>query len=373
MKLSSGFLSRFIEIFGVSCYLKAKFKNNLFKKSNSVCDGEIPGLRDLLRTIRVMKGTMAGGDENLEELKKMAQKQLYLSTLEFSIYFFALRHPHLFIKYVIECLYPVYKGRFGRHKDEGARIYFVNNFIGGKTAILFLIADFMKNGGKSLVFVDEGVFNVLKRMFRVILESIGGVETPFITGPDRFILNGSHFIKYFGESGRNSEIVFLNSRKKENLYRALHYFKSGLYCLVMIPETAAETKRKITVEMLGRELMLPGGIGILLKKASSVVSVLPDASLNPMLPELIIKEYSGNFDKEALLQIIVKSCERLSYVRPDLYLPFNFPSMWKNLYPMDNEIDKSIVDILPLKEKCLILLSDGQFLIGSRHKLKEFV
>ncbi len=379
MRPSLFVLSLWIEIFGIFCYLRALLKKKLRVKIPGAEGGERPEpieLKDMLRTIRVMKGTMAGEDESLGALKKMVQKQLYLSTVEFSVYFFALRHPRLFLIYVSKLLFKKYEDLFRNSWKEGGRLFFVHNFIGGKTAILSLISGFINKGIKSIVFVDEAVFLLMKKMYGVILKSIGIEEKDHpLPEMEIFSIKGKFFMEYFGPASSQSEIIFLNSRKKENLKRALDYINKNSYNLVMIPETAAGGKKKMLVKFLGKDLLIPGSIEPLLKEAAFLISIIPDASENLMQPEFKIKEYETGPGTEAsvLMQSVLKRCENLAFVRPELYLPFNFPSMWNNLFPYEKEENTSIIDVLPWREKCLILLSDGQFLIGSRGKLKEII
>lgn len=374
MIVGSLLLNHWIEMFGIRCYIKAKIRAGHAVHGLSDDDASNIEFKDMLRTIRVMKGTMAGENESLGILKEWAQKQLRLSTIEFSLFVFAIHHPRLFLKYVSDCLYPVYKEVFYFNEQDRKKLFFVHNFIGAKTAILLLIVKFIREGKKSLIYVDEPVFDILWRMYGVLVKSMG-CHYPDLSESNKyeFVLKAKYFEKYFGSNCRKSEIRFLNSKKKENLLRALHYFKKENYYMVLIPETAVETKRKIKLEFLGREILLSGGIEILLRYADSVISLLPDASESLMRPKFLIEESPVDEDTVSLMQSIIKRCERLSFVKPELYLPFNYSSMWKNLYPDEKETDKSIVDILSWKEKCLVLLSDGQFLIGKRSQLKEFI
>jgi len=368
--LNRELLTRWTELFGDISYLKAKFLS-IFGKEKALED---PDFKGLLNTARIIKATVAGEMSDFKELKSVVKRQLYFSTVEVSLFLFAIRHPKAFLKYVSRYLYPGYKKSLeGFIKNEKNKIFLAHNFIGAKMALLCLCAGFLQNGRKLLLYVDEPLFILLKKMFEEILKSTKNEDAKVEAYEDReFVVKGSYLSEYFGNESNDSELCFLNCRKKENFLKAYKAVEKDNYSIALIPEVPIETNRKIKVSFLNKILAFPAGIEMLAGKDASIVSIVPDASDGVLDMRLSVEEIEQNGKSMTqIFQAIVDKYERLAFVNPELFIPFNYFNMWLDLFDKNGE--EAILDVLRDRGKCYVLLTNGDVYVGSYKQLQQWI
>ncbi len=362
-------LTRWTELYGDITYLKARFLST-FGGKRAIED---PDFKGLLNTIRIIKATMAGDAGDFKELKRLVKRQLYFSTVELSLFLFAIRHPEAFLNYISRYLYPQYEkivgGVVGNEKN---RLFLAHNFVGARRVLLLLCAGFLKNGRKLLIYVDKPLFVLLHKMFESLLRSVDKKAKVEVYEDREFIVKGEYLLKYFGGKSVNSEICFLNCRKKENFSKAFRLMKGKGYSMALIPEVPIETKKRIVVSLLSKKLAITSGIEMISRFSDTVVSMVPDCTYGVLDFTLSIEEIErkGRSMKE-IFQTIASKYERLAFISPELFVPFNYFNMWPDLF--DEKSEETILDVLRDRGRCYVLLSNGDIYMGSYRELKQWI
>lgn len=330
-----------------------------------------PEQKNIIRVIEVLSGSMAGEGDKITDMILTARKLFRLSNFESSMFLFAIYFPGLFLFFSAYCLKPYYSN-LKLTNIEGNKLFLVHNFIDSKLTILILITQLITIGESAIIFVDKPMLIIIKSIFKSLLKNIG-ISDEYSANNSSFRLKMNYFSRYFGKGCNSSEMIFYDSKIKENLTSTLKYLKYNKYNLILIPETPVENTKTMTFNCIGKNILIPKGLQSLSKYTSSIISLITDASNKILLPEIqvIIQKNDQTINLFSNIQFFINKYERLAFIHPELYLPFNIPSVWEHLYNETDTENIRIVNTMSLGTKNLVMLSDGQIYLGTRKEIKE--
>jgi hypothetical protein len=171
-----------------------------------------------------------------------------------------------------------------------------------------------------------------------------------------------------------SIITFINIRDIGNYRIILRKLKEPSFNCVLIPETPLlRPSQNFFSDLLGAQIAFPGAIKKFIRFSDSIVSIIPDfgKGLNNIQFHSEIAERFH--DDETVLNHIVKNYERFVFIKPYLFIPFEYNEIWKGLFSSQNLDKDTVVQTLVWGKKCLLLLSDGKMFSCLKKDLKSIL